>query len=97
MKNLVILFVTFALLACNCFGHVIPEAFSSEEADNSLTSPSEPQPVAKKEWLKVSKKPPTRLHYHDGQSLELECEVIGSPAPVVEWVRGTGQRIDVSI
>lgn len=98
MKNLVTLFVTLALLICHSFGHVIPEAFSSEETDNILSSPSEQQtPTAvKKEWIKVSKKPPTRLHYRDGQSLELECEIIGSPAPIVEWVRGTGQRIDVS-
>jgi hypothetical protein len=98
MKSIMILYVVVISLAVSCFGHVIPEALSSEEMDNAISSPSEnqPQEVEKKDWIKVTKKPPTRVHYHDGQSIELECEVIGSPAPNVEWVRGTGQMIDVS-
>lgn len=99
MKKIVLISAVVLSLALSCFGHVIPEALSSEEMDNAIqSSPGETQAqdVEKKDWIKVTKKPPTRVHYHNGQSIELECEIIGSPAPIVEWVRGTGQRIDES-
>jgi Immunoglobulin I-set domain len=48
-----------------------------------------------KDWVEVSRSPPTRVAKHKGHSLELECEVIGQPTPSVHWVHGSAQLRNV--
>uniref|UniRef100_U5EZP6 Putative neural/ectodermal development factor imp-l2 n=1 Tax=Corethrella appendiculata TaxID=1370023 RepID=U5EZP6_9DIPT len=90
-----LLFLSIAILATLnsahlCLGRSIPEQ------DNSLTSSSNSNSNSKyrREWIKISKAPPVTVKQSRGQTVELNCEVIGSPTPIVQWVHGSGQMID---
>lgn len=49
-----------------------------------------------KDWIKVSLAPPTVVEIPLGGRMEIECEVYGSPAPTIGWLKGTTplQNID---
>lgn len=100
MKNLLILSIALICLAAGCRARAVTEALTaSGEQENSLTDVDQEEVESGetyREWIKMSKKPPSKVHYHPGQTIELECEIVGSPAPIVSWVRGTGQLVNVS-
>lgn len=54
--------------------------------------PSEP-----KDWLKIIEAPPPKVIQALGNSIELECEIMGSPPPTVHWVRGSTPTSIVSL
>lgn len=88
-------------LTVSCKARAVTETLtSSGEQENSLTDVDAQEEIESgevdREWIKMSKKPPSKMHYHIGQTVELECEIVGSPAPIVSWVRGTGQFVNVS-
>lgn len=82
--NPIIYLSLFGLLACNVYGRAIDES----EPDNTISS--ETTFVEINEWVKVK---PIKVHQHIGNTVELECDVIGSPPPSIHWVRG-GKPID---
>lgn len=69
------------LLICGAYGRAI------EEPDNSIQS-EENQYTGGRDWVKISEAPPPKIVQQIGNSVELECEVSGSPPPSVHWVRG---------
>lgn len=40
------------------------------------------------DWVKITKAPPQKVVQKLGESVEVECEIMGSPAPFVEWFEG---------
>lgn len=80
--NPIIYLSLFCLLACNVYGRSI------DEPDNTISS--ETTFVEINEWVKVK---PIKIRQHNANSVELECDVIGSPPPSIHWVRG-GKPID---
>lgn len=45
-------------------------------------------------FVKITAAPPARAVQIRGTTVELECEVMGSPTPSVQWVHGSGQTAD---
>lgn len=48
------------------------------------------------DWIKITEAPPPKIVQTLGTSIELECEVMGSPPPTVHWVRGNNPSSNVS-
>lgn len=84
--NSIIYLSLFALLACSVNGRAI------EEPDNTISSDT--AFVEINEWVKIK---PIKIRPHVGNSVELECDVIGSPPPSIHWVRGDKTVNSVSI
>uniref|UniRef100_A0A182PSW2 Ig-like domain-containing protein n=1 Tax=Anopheles epiroticus TaxID=199890 RepID=A0A182PSW2_9DIPT len=45
-------------------------------------------------FVKITSAPPARVAQIRGTTVELECEIMGSPTPTVQWVHGSGQTAD---
>lgn len=75
--NSIMYFCLFVLLACGVYGRAI------EEPDNTITSNT--AFVEVNEWVKIK---PIKTRQHGDNTMELECDVIGSPPPSIHWVRG---------
>lgn len=75
--NSIIYLSLFALMVCSVYGRAI------DEPDNTISSDS--AFVEINEWVKVK---PIKIRPHVGNTVELECDVIGSPPPSIHWVRG---------
>lgn len=84
--NSIIYLSLFALLACSVNGRAI------DEPDNTISSDT--AFVEINEWVKVK---PIKIRPHVGNTVELECDVIGSPPPSIHWVRGDKSVDNVSI
>lgn len=84
--NSIIYLSLFALLACSVYGRAI------DEPDNTISSDT--AFVEINEWVKVK---PIKIRPHVGNTVELECDVIGSPPPSIHWVRGDKSVDNVSI
>lgn len=41
-----------------------------------------------KDWIKISQSPAQIVNTQLGEKVEMECEVLGSPAPEIQWFRG---------
>ncbi|XP_031626078.1 neural/ectodermal development factor IMP-L2 isoform X3 [Contarinia nasturtii] len=76
--NSIIYLSLFALLACSVNGRAI-----DEQPDNTISSDT--AFVEVNEWVKVK---PIKIRPHTDNTVELECDVIGSPPPSIHWVRG---------
>lgn len=75
--NSIIYLSLLALLACSVYGRAI------DDPDNTISS--ETASTEYNEWVKIK---PIKIRPHIGNSVELECDVIGSPPPSIHWVRG---------
>lgn len=84
--NSIIYLSLFALLACSVYGRAI------DEPDNTISSDT--TFVEINEWVKVK---PIKIRPHVGNTVELECDVIGSPPPSIVWIRGDKSVDNVSI
>lgn len=96
MKKNQIIVLTFMLIIASTMARSI----SLEDEDNSLSpSPSRNQQKVetRNDFVKIVKAPPARVAQPVGSSVELECEVVGSPIPMVQWVHGSGQYVNVSL
>lgn len=70
----------------------------AEDEDNGvLGSSSSSKQADHSDFLKITKAPPARVAQPFGSAIELECEAVGSPIPIVEWVHGSGRLSSVSI
>lgn len=83
--NSIIYLSLLALLACSVYGRAI------DDPDNAISS--ETASTEYNEWVKIK---PIKIRPHIGNSVELECDVIGSPPPSIHWVRGDKPIDDVS-
>ncbi|XP_055317570.1 neural/ectodermal development factor IMP-L2 isoform X1 [Sitodiplosis mosellana] len=72
-----IIYLSLFALACSVYGRAI------DEPDNTISSDT--AFVEINEWVKVK---PIKIRPHVGNTVELECDVIGSPPPSIHWVRG---------
>lgn len=72
------------LLASSTNGRAI------DDLDNSiqLTNNNDEKMFADRDWVEISLAPPPKLIQQAGNSIELECEVTGSPQPSIQWVHG---------
>lgn len=41
-----------------------------------------------RDWIRISQAPPQIVSRPVGSRIELECEAMGSPAPVMQWLKG---------
>ncbi|KAF5291795.1 hypothetical protein FQA39_LY14283 [Lamprigera yunnana] len=41
-----------------------------------------------RDWVRISQSPPHIISRPVGSRIELECEAMGSPAPVMQWLKG---------
>lgn len=81
------------LLASSINGRAI------DDLDNSILSNSndDDKLFAERDWVEISLAPPPKLIQQPGNSIELECEVTGSPQPSIHWVRGNNPHNIVSL
>lgn len=84
--NSIIYLSLFGLLACNAYGRAI------DDPDNAISS--ETVTAEYNEWVKIK---PIKVRPHIGNTVELECDVIGSPPPSIHWVRGDKPIDTVSV
>lgn len=71
------------------------------DQDNSLSASSSASSasasasrVSRPNFVKITSQPPAQVTQIRGTTVELECEVMGSPTPYVQWVHGSGQTAD---
>lgn len=87
--NSIVYLSIIGLLICNAYGRSIvdPEnaVITADNDDDGY--------VGGQERVSISKAPPPKIIQKIGSSIELECEVSGSPPPRIQWVRGN-QPID---
>lgn len=92
--NKSIILITMVLVVSTIARSVV-----TDDDDNSL-SPSlsrQQKSESRNDFVKIVKAPVSRISQPVGYSIELECEVIGSPTPIVQWVHGSGQYVNVSL
>lgn len=89
MKS-VIAFIFLATFLAQSIGHPV----GLDEEDNLLSPAQTGNKQGLNDFLKITKAPPARVAQPYGSTVELECEVIGSPIPIVQWVHGSGQQLD---
>lgn len=66
-----------------------------EDLDNSIAQVE--QHIAEgRDWVQISEMPPAKVMQTIGSTIELECEVTGSPVPTVHWIRGNKFDSNVS-
>ncbi len=92
MESYLYLAVTL-LLASSINGRAI------DDLDNSILSNNnnDDKTFAEHDWVEISLAPPPKLMQPAGNSIELECEVTGSPQPTIHWIRGNNPHNIVSI
>jgi len=79
------LYLAIALLLVSSInGRVIDDVDNSIQSTNNIDD--------NRDWVEISLSPPPKLIQHAGNSIELECEVTGSPQPTIHWIRGKNQR-----
>lgn len=52
--------------------------------------------IRPKDWVRISREPTPVINAPVGTRVEIECEVVGSPAPSVQWLKGNTPLTDVS-
>lgn len=94
MKNTLIACILFATVMNSMARSII-----TEDDDNGVLSSSSSGSKTSEhsDFLKITKAPPARVAQPFGSTIELECEAVGSPIPIVEWVHGSGRLSSVSI
>lgn len=91
MKQSIILII-MVLVVC-----ISARSVSIEEENSLSSSLSKQQKVENRnDFVKIVKAPAARISHPVGYTVELECEVVGSPTPMIQWVHGSGQYVNVS-
>lgn len=81
-----------ALAAPRLHGRHMSSLMPSSEIDNSIAASSTSDTSTDAgddpaDWVRISLSPPPSIHHTRGAHLELECEAVGSPAPILRWVK----------
>ncbi|XP_045540734.1 neural/ectodermal development factor IMP-L2 isoform X1 [Papilio machaon] len=64
------------------------------DLDNNIQINPVPQRRRLRNFIKMSQAPPQRVRYEPGAGLQLVCEVTGSPAPQVQWLKNGEPMLD---
>lgn len=70
-------------------------AIADDEQNNSLVSNPRGR-LETKDYIKISEAPPKHTTHPLGTTLELECEVFGSPPPTIKWIRGSPSNVSIN-
>ncbi|KAL5292424.1 ImpL2 family protein [Megaselia abdita] len=87
MNALMILAVLIFGLALPHPGYCRPLIEEEDDMDNAI-EPDSSRKNEVQDWVKITKAPPQKYVQKLGESIEVECEIMGSPAPFVEWFEG---------
>uniref|UniRef100_A0A1L8DPD5 Putative conserved secreted protein n=1 Tax=Nyssomyia neivai TaxID=330878 RepID=A0A1L8DPD5_9DIPT len=80
-----LLFVIGIFLVCG-----LTSGRSISEPNNSILSSSgDSNKLIAQDWVKITAAPAARVTHVPGVTVELECEVSGSPPPTIHWIRGS--------
>ncbi|XP_035780952.1 neural/ectodermal development factor IMP-L2-like [Anopheles albimanus] len=103
----VVMALALAMLTGHCSGRAVEldaDGSSIAAASDAAGAPSaasslgiraaEPGRAARPTFVKITTPPPARVAQIRGTTVELECEIVGSPTPSVQWVHGSGQTAD---
>lgn len=90
--------VSVLLIAAACLQRIncrrLPLA---DQLDNEIdTSNVGIVPGRSRDWVKISESPSPIISRKVGSRIELECEAMGSPAPVMQWLKGNTPLTEVS-
>uniref|UniRef100_A0A336M8U6 CSON006810 protein n=1 Tax=Culicoides sonorensis TaxID=179676 RepID=A0A336M8U6_CULSO len=71
-------------------------SISLDDEDNSVNPlvATQQKIESRNDFVKIVKSPPARVAQPLDSTIELECEVVGSPIPIVQWVTGSGQYVN---
>uniref|UniRef100_A0AAG5CUU0 Ig-like domain-containing protein n=1 Tax=Anopheles atroparvus TaxID=41427 RepID=A0AAG5CUU0_ANOAO len=86
-----------ALMATGSSGRAVdldPDSTLSASAGSSSSEGVVRGRAMRPTFVKVTAAPPARAVQIRGTTVELECEIMGSPTPTVQWVHGSGQTAD---
>uniref|UniRef100_A0A1B0C9W3 Ig-like domain-containing protein n=1 Tax=Lutzomyia longipalpis TaxID=7200 RepID=A0A1B0C9W3_LUTLO len=61
----------------------------SEPNNSLLSSGGDSNKLIAQDWVKITAAPAARVTHVPGATVELECEVSGSPPPTIHWIRGS--------
>ncbi|KAL0276862.1 UNVERIFIED_CONTAM: hypothetical protein PYX00_004335 [Menopon gallinae] len=80
--------VILAITNSRTYGKLITKTYDQD--DNGIVSapPARITNVRTKDWIKISQEPPQIVTTRFGERVEIECEVLGSPTPEIQWLRG---------
>lgn len=91
MDSISYLAIVACLLAAGIHGRALDDLDNSVHGDgggnNALQSA---------DWVKVTQAPSPIFIQSSGFTVELECEVSGTPTPSIHWVRGNNPQNSVS-
>ncbi|XP_058057358.1 neural/ectodermal development factor IMP-L2 [Anopheles bellator] len=93
---LIVAALTLALLTAGCNGRAVDlDADGTMASSGASSGPSSVGgPSLRPTFVKITSPPPARVAQIRGTTVELECEIMGSPTPTVQWVHGSGQTAD---
>lgn len=83
--------IVACLLVAGIHGRALDDIDNSVHVDGGGNKALEPS-----DWVKVTKAPSPKYVQSSGFTVELECEVTGSPTPSIHWVRGNNPQNIVS-
>lgn len=61
------------------------------DLDNTIQSIDGSSDFVARDWIKLVKPLPAKVLQTPGEPIELVCEIMGSPPPTIEWIRGRPQ------
>lgn len=69
----------------------------TDSMDNDLSATSNEVPFGRvsKDWVKITSVSIPVISRPVGARIEIECEAFGSPAPVVQWLKGNTPLTEV--
>lgn len=68
----------------------------TDTISNEVSDTTSNYVIRQRDWVRISHDPSKLINAPVGTKVEIECEVIGSPAPSVQWLKGNTPITDVS-
>lgn len=75
----------------------MPSLRSTRMTSNSLNANGENKYYQLRDWVKIAEAPEPIVNEALGARVELECEAVGSPAPTIQWLKGTNPITEVRL
>lgn len=91
MDSISYLAIVACLLAAGIHGRALDDLDNSIQGDGGGNKAFESP-----DWVKVTQAPSPKFVQSSDFTVELECEVSGSPTPSIHWVRGNKPQNSVS-
>lgn len=93
MDSISYLAIIACLLVAGIHGRALDDLDNSIQGDGGGNIALELQ---SSDWVKVTNLPSPKFVQSSGFTVELECEVTGTPTPSIHWVRGNNPQTSVS-